>query len=94
MSLTSLLLDVGNVMFFAGGLPQLITTIKNKDNLKGISPIGFLMYSIGCMFFLLMSIVNQAWMATIFNIFNVPYFGIVAYWSWKANVKGHGRRAS
>lgn len=92
MSTIGILLDVGNVMFFAGGLPQLITTIRNKDNLQGISPVGFLMYSIGCLFFMVVCILNQAWMATIFNIFNVPYFGIVAYWSWKANAKIHDEK--
>jgi uncharacterized protein with PQ loop repeat len=88
-----ILLDVGNVMFFAGGLPQLITTIRNKDNLQGISPFGFLMYSIGCMFFMIVCVLNQAWMATIFNLFNVPYFAIVAYWSWKANANMRNSRS-
>jgi len=37
----TILLDVGNCLFFFGGFPQLVKTIKNRKTLKDLSALTF-----------------------------------------------------
>jgi len=79
----SVLLDIGNVIFFLSGFPQLLKAIRNRNNLKGISPWAFIGYSTGCVFFFFVGILLNSWLTVVFNIVNCGYFGLVAYWAWR-----------
>ena len=49
----TILLDVGNCLFFFGGFPQLIKTIRNRKTLKDISALTFLLYTMAAFLFVI-----------------------------------------
>ena len=82
----NLLLEVGNMLFFMAGFPQLIRTLKmirKKQKMIGVSSSSFVGYALGCICFAGVGIIFSSFLTTTFNLFNLAYFSIVAWWSRK-----------
>ena len=76
----TILLDVGNCLFFFGGFPQLIKTIKNRKTLKDLSASTFLLYTMAAFLFVIVGVLLGSWMTFIFNGVNMFYFCAIIYW--------------
>ena len=81
----TILLDVGNCLFFFGGFPQLVKTIKNRKTLKDLSALTFFLYMVAAVLFVVVGVLLGSWMTFIFNSVNTVYFGAIIYWVKKAD---------
>ena len=80
----TILLDVGNCLFFFGGFPQLIKTIKNRKALKDLSALTFSLYTMAAILFVIVGVLLGSWMTFIFNGVNTFYFCAIIYWIKKS----------
>jgi uncharacterized protein with PQ loop repeat len=83
----TILLDVGNCLFFFGGFPQLIKTIKNRKTLKDLSASTILLYTMAGFLFVIVGVLLGSWMTLIFNGVNTFYFCAIIYWIKKSGQK-------
>lgn len=77
------LMNIGNILFTIGTLPQCYKIYRNRKNLKDISLKGYLLFSTATICFTLAGMLANAW-ATVLttiaqNIFNV----LTVYWLWR-----------
>lgn len=86
-----ILLDWGNIVFLVAGFPQLLATIRNRNDLKGVSPWTFMLYAVASIMFGVVNVILAAWIAFTICMLNTIIFLLIAYWSWKGSV---GRRNS
>jgi len=87
MDAITILLDVGNCLFFFGGFPQLIKTIKNRKALKDLSALTFSLYTMAAILFVIVGLLLGSWMTFIFNGVNTFYFCAIIYWIKKSGQK-------
>lgn len=87
MNVIPLLLDLGNLLFFFGGFPQLIKTVKNRKNLKDLSALTFSLYAIAAFLFVIVGVLLWSWLTIVFNTVNTFYFCAIVYWIKKAGKK-------
>jgi uncharacterized protein with PQ loop repeat len=85
----TILLDVGNCLFFFGGFPQLVKTIKNRKTLKDLSALTFSLYTMAAFLFVIVGVLLGSWMTFIFNGVNTFYFCAIIYW-----IKRSGQKSS
>jgi len=52
MNIIGLLLDIGNIIFTIGSLPQIYRSFRYRENLKGLDPWTLIAYSIATVVFL------------------------------------------
>lgn len=78
-----IILDVGNIIFFAVNFPQLMTAYKNRKELKGLSGIMLAGYMIATLFFLLAGLVSGGYIAATLCTINEIVFGCQLYWKRK-----------
>jgi uncharacterized protein with PQ loop repeat len=83
----TILLDVGNCLFFFGGFPQLIKTIKNRKTLKDLSALTFSLYMMAAFLFVIVGVLLGSWMTLIFNGVNTFYFCAIIYWIKRSGQK-------
>jgi uncharacterized protein with PQ loop repeat len=83
----TILLDIGNCLFFFGGFPQLVKTIKNRKTLKDLSALTFSLYALAAFLFVIVGFALESWMTFIFNGVNTFYFCAIIYWIQKAGAK-------
>lgn len=84
MDVIPILLDVGNCLFFFGGFPQLVKTIKNRKTLKDLSALTFTFYTLAAALFVAVGLMLGSWMTFVFNAINTVYFIAIIYWIKKA----------
>lgn len=76
----TLLLDIGNILFFIANIPQLITAFKNRKNLAGLSYGLLSFYFAGTVFFALGNFFVGATIAPILCIISLFFYAIQIYW--------------
>lgn len=77
------LTDVGNIIFFVAGLPQLWKTWKNRKNpkmLEGLSSKMLLGYVLSFILFGTLGFIVDGYFTFVLNIFNIIFFLIQVYW--------------
>jgi len=79
-NIVPILLDIGNIIFFIATFPQLKITYTNRNNLKDLSAITFLLISIGCFCFMIGNYLIGAKIAGLLNVFNIIYNSLTIYW--------------
>lgn len=79
--------DLGNIIFFIATFPQLKKTIQNRKQLKDLSPMAFLGYTLATVCFWINSIWMRAYFALALTSFNIVYNLITIYWILKARRK-------
>lgn len=72
--------DIGNIIFFIFGFPQLVSTFKHRKELVGLSPVTPLGYVFATIFFTLMSIGSSAYFAFVLCIINAFMWAMQIYW--------------
>ena len=75
-----LLLDLGNIVFTIGSLPQIYSSFKYRYKLKGLSISSFVLYIIATLCFLPVMVWTNAWIAFICGCFNIFSFLWNVYW--------------
>jgi len=80
-----LLLDLGNIIFTIGSLPQMYSSFKYRHRLKGLNPFTFIGYTIATLFFLPVMIWTNAWIAFGCGSLNIISFIWNIYWIWRLN---------
>jgi len=83
MPYLSVLLDMGNIIFFLSSLPQMWTAYKNRRKLSGLSSWMLTGYIIATVFFLTAGIITNAYFTTVLCAFNIAFFLCQRYWKWK-----------
>ena len=78
-----LLLDIGNIIFTMANLPQIVTAIKNRKNLKGLSEKMLIGYIIATICFFLASLISGGYVAVGCCIFNWIIYLLQLYWKRK-----------
>jgi uncharacterized protein with PQ loop repeat len=74
------LLDLGNILFFLGNLPQLYRSYQHRHTLRDLSIYTWVIQIFAALCFCSAGIVTGAWFAVILNGFNIAYGGVTAYW--------------
>jgi len=83
MSLISVLLDVGNIVFFIANFPQMVNAYENRKNLKGLSTTMLLGYMIATLFFISVGLLTNGHFTAILGMINEVFFGLQFYWKRK-----------
>lgn len=81
--LVAILLDIGNIIFFIGNLPQLITAYKHRKDLGSLSSIMLSFFAIAVSFFSIAGALLGAWIMCGLNAFNCIFFASQLYWKRK-----------
>jgi len=77
------MLDVGNIVFTIANLPQIVTAIKNRKNLVGLSDKMLIGYSIATLFFFSVAFISSGWIAVGCCTFNWMLYSAQIYWKRK-----------
>jgi len=88
MNEIAILFDVGTCLFFFGGFPQLIKTVKNRKTLKDLSALTFSLYAMAAFLFVIAGALLGSWMTFVFNGVNTFYFCAIVYWIRRSGKKG------
>jgi len=78
-----IIIDVGNVIFFAVNFPQLRTAYKNRKELKGLSSVMLGGYMLATVFFLVAGLITGGYIAATLCTINEIIFGYQLYWKRK-----------
>lgn len=82
-NLVGTLIDIGNIIFFVGNLPQLITAYRNRTNLQGLSSKMLFLFMISTVFFILAGALTDGMMTIILGLVNEIIFSIQLFWKHK-----------
>ena len=83
MTIESSLLDLGNVLFTIGCLPQIYTTFKNRHSLKDINYYSQGIFTISTAIFVIADLYLGAYIALTLCSFNIFANIWNIYWSLK-----------
>jgi uncharacterized protein with PQ loop repeat len=75
-----LLLDLGNILFFIGNLPQLYRTFQRRHELRDLSIASWMIHIFASVCFFFAGVLSGAWFSVALNGFHVAYSGVTAYW--------------
>jgi uncharacterized protein with PQ loop repeat len=78
-----LLLDIGNIIFTVANFPQIVTAIKNRRNLRGLSSKMLIGYMIATLFFFLVALLSYGYIAVGCCVFNWIFYAVQLYWKRK-----------
>jgi len=81
--LVPILLDAGNIIFFAAGVPQLWATWKNRNHperLRGLSTKMLIGYITSFIFFGAIGLITDGYFTFVLNIINIIFFLLQVYW--------------
>lgn len=81
-----ILLDIGNILFFIGSLPQLYRTYTNRHELRDLSLYGWTTHIFATMCFFVSGILTGAIFTAILTGFNIGYATITVYWIYRSRV--------
>jgi len=79
----TVLLDIGNLVFFLANFPQVITAFRNRKNLVGLSSNYLFWLFIGTIFFALGNFSVGAILASGLCIVSLFFYAIQMYWKVK-----------
>jgi len=83
MNLESILLDLGNILFFVATFPQLRKTYKYRNNpetLEGVSMYTFIGFILATICFILAGFLIGGILTVILGIINIMTFALQLYW--------------
>jgi len=80
-----ILLDIGNILFFIGSLPQLYRTYQNRRQLKDLSFYSWLIQIFASVCFFTAGILTGAWFTVTLTGFNILYGEITVTWIHRAS---------
>lgn len=83
MNLISLLLDIGNIIFFLSNFPQVLTAYRNRKNLRSLSSLMLLGFSLSTTLFVTVGILTVAPFTVVLGIGNILFFLAQFYWKRK-----------
>lgn len=75
-----ILLDLGNILFFLGSLPQLYRTYQRRQKLQDLSIASWVIQIFASVCFFSAGALSGAWFTMAVNGFNVTYAGVTAHW--------------
>jgi len=79
-----ILLDLGNILFFVGNLPQLYRTYQRRQQLRDLSIYSWVIQIFASICFLTAGLLTGAAFTVVLNAFNIAYAGVTAYWIHRA----------
>lgn len=79
-----LLLDLGNILFFIGSLPQLYRTYQRRRELRDLSIYSWVIQIFASICFFSAGVLTGAGFTVVLNAFNIGYAGLTAYWIHRA----------
>lgn len=74
------LLDLGNILFFVGSLPQLYRTYQRRSELSDLSIYSWVIQIFASICFFSAGVLTGAGFTVVLNAFNIGYAGLTAYW--------------
>lgn len=80
-----LLLDLGNILFFIGSLPQLYRTYQRRHALRDLSLYSWVIQIFASLCFFSAGVLTGAGFTVVLNTFNIAYAGCTAYWIHRAH---------
>lgn len=80
-------LDIGNIIFFVAGLPQMIAAYRNRKNIKGLSLTMLLGFFIASILFILVGIITGGIFVVVLGCLNEIMFASQIYWLRKYRKK-------
>jgi len=80
MNTIGLLLDIGNIIFTITSLPQVYSSFKHRNKLKGLNPLTYLGYIIATLVFLVVMAWTEAWISFMCGCFNIFTFSWNIIW--------------
>jgi drug/metabolite transporter (DMT)-like permease len=83
----TILLDIGNIIFFLANLPQVITAFRNRKNLSGLSSNFLLCLFLGTIFFAIGNFYVDAIIASALCIVSLFFYAIQLFWKHKYRKK-------
>jgi len=83
MNLGSLVIDIGNIVFFVATIPQIVNAYRNRKDLKGLSKWMLLGYTAGVACFAFGNFSVGAYIGSFLNIINLGAFLAQTYWKLK-----------
>ena len=83
MNLISILLDIGNIIFFLANFPGIVTAFKNRTNLSAISSKMLIGYMLATICFTIVGLLTGGYITAILGVINELIFGIELYWKKK-----------
>lgn len=75
-----ILLDLGNILFFLGNLPQLYKTYQRRKKLRDLSIYSWVIQIFASICFFSAGVLTGALFTVVLNAFNIGYAGVTAYW--------------
>jgi len=78
-----LILDIGNIIFTIANIPQIVTAIKNRKNLRGLSSGLLAGYMFATCFFFTAGVLTGGYMTAILSAFNEVLYAVQLYWKFK-----------
>jgi len=79
----SILLDIGNIIFFISNFPQMMNAYKNRRNLKGLSILFLLGISIATIIFIIISVLTFAPFTFAIGWLEIFFYLCQVYWKMK-----------
>ena len=82
----SYLLDIANIIYFAGSISQMKATFSNrKKSLKAVSYLMLSGYLIGGIMFAIANLSFGAVVASVLNSISCTIYGLQIYWKLRGN---------
>ena len=79
----TLLLDIGNTVFFLANFPQVITAFRNRKNLSGLSANYLFWLFVGTIFFAIGNFLVGAMIAPWLCVTSLFFYAIQLFWKFK-----------
>lgn len=79
----TVLIDIGNVIFFIANFPQVITAFRNRRNLTGLSSNFLFCLFLGTVFFTIGNYAIGAITSSILCIISLFFYAIQLFWKFK-----------
>jgi uncharacterized protein with PQ loop repeat len=86
----TILLDIGNIVFFLANLPQIITAFRNRRNLAGLSTNLLIGFFIGTVLFAIGNYSVGAIVASALCVIELVFYSIQLF--WKLKYRKHKKR--
>lgn len=79
----TILLDIGNVIFFLANFPQVVTAFRNRKNLAGLSSNYLFWLFTGTVFFAIGNYLAGALVAPCLCVISLFFYAIQLFWKYK-----------
>lgn len=85
-----LLLDLGNVAITIANIPQILTAMRNRRNLQGLSAGMLVGYMVAADLFLVTGLLAGGYLTVALCSFNQAFYAVQLYWKLKYGRQQNG----